>query len=75
MGEITSEQAQEYLKRFELLEEAQIAERRRASMQLRFRQLSALMSSRHAFGVEAGRERELDLVRERWARLRQALSG
>jgi hypothetical protein len=75
MADITPEQAHAYLKRFELLEEMQAAELRRTSVQSRFKQLSALMSSRHAFGEEADREHDLALVRERWARLRQALGG
>jgi hypothetical protein len=75
MADITPEQARAYLERFALLEEMQAAELRRASVQSRFKQLSALMSSRHAFGAEADRERDLALVRERWARLRQALGG
>jgi hypothetical protein len=53
MSKITPEQARAYLKRFELLEEVQAAELRRASVQSRFQQLSALMSSREAFGIES----------------------
>lgn len=75
MSKITPEQARAYLKRFELVEEVQAAELRRASVQSRFQQLSALMSSRHAFGSEPERERDLEVVRERWACLRRALGG
>ena len=75
MAKITPEQARAYLKRFELVEEVQTAEMRRASMESRFKQLSALMASRQAFGTEVDRERDLQVVRERWARLRQALGG
>jgi hypothetical protein len=75
MAEMTPEQAYAYLKRFELLEEVQAAELRAASVESRFKQLSALMSSRQAFGAEADRERDLQVVRERWAQLRRALGG
>ena len=72
MSKITPEQARAYLKRFELLEEVQSDEIRRDSVQSRFQQRSALMSSRQAFGPESERERGLEIVRERWARLRRA---
>ena len=75
MADITPEQAHAYLKRFELLEERQTAELRRASVETKFLQLSALMASRKIFGIESERERELQGVRERWARLRQASGG
>ena len=75
MSKITPEQARAYLKRFELLEEVQSAELARATVQSRFQQLAALMSSRHAFGSEPERERDLEVVRERWARLRRALGA
>jgi hypothetical protein len=75
MAEITPEQAHTYLKRFELLSEVQTRALQLASVESRFKQLSALMSSRRMFGIEADRERELAIVRERWARLRQALGG
>ncbi len=75
MASITPEQALAYLKRFELLAEVQAAELRHASVESRFKQLSALMSSRDVFGVETDREQDVSVARERWARLRQALGG
>jgi hypothetical protein len=75
MSELTPEQALAYLMRFEILDAARAVERSRSTIQSRFKQLSALMSSRHAFGVEALRERDVELVRKRWARLKQALDG
>ena len=75
MLKITPEQARAYLERFAALDEVHAEELSRASVESRFKQLSALMSSRHAFAVEADRERDLQIVRERWARLRQALGG
>ena len=44
-------------------------------METKLRQLAALMASRHLFGVEPDREAGVEAVRERWARLRQAVSG
>lgn len=72
MARITPDEARAYLRRFDLLEEIQEAEIRRASVQSRFQQLAALMSSRQVFGPEPHRERDLEIVRERWARLRRA---
>jgi hypothetical protein len=72
MSKITPEQARAYLKRYELLDGFQAAELARASVQSKFQQLSALMSSRHAFGSDPERERDLQVVRERWARVRRA---
>lgn len=75
MASITPEQALAYLQRFELLAEVQAAELQHASVESRFRQLSALMSSRHLFRAETDREQDVSIARERWDRLRQALGG
>ena len=44
-------------------------------METKLQQLAALMASRHVFGPEPDREAETRVVRERWVRLRRALSG
>ncbi len=44
-------------------------------METKLQQLAALMASRHVFGPEPDREAQIQVVRERWARLRRALSG
>jgi hypothetical protein len=44
-------------------------------MDTKLSQLSALMASRGLFGVDPERENGIRLVRERWARLWQALGG
>jgi len=75
MSAITREQAEAYLKRWELVRDAEAAELRRTSKATRFRQLAALVASRHLFGPEPDREAQVQEVRERWARLRQALGG
>jgi len=72
MAEITPEEARAYLERYRLLEKAEVSALRRTSMETRLRQLSALMSSRDVFGADPEREREIEVVRARWARLRQA---
>ena len=38
-------------------------------------EFAALMASRHVLGPEPDREEQIQVVRERWARLRRALSG
>ncbi len=44
-------------------------------METKLQQLAALMASRHVFGPEPDREAQVQGVRERWARLKRALSG
>ena len=71
----TPTEAQAYFKRWELVRELELIELRRASMDVKLRQLSALMASRRLFGVDTERENGVQLVRDRWACLRQALHG
>ena len=73
MVPITADEAEEYCRRWELLDEIELAALRRGSTATKLRQLSTLMASRGLFGVDPERERDLQPVRERWARLWQAL--
>jgi hypothetical protein len=75
MAAITPAEAQAYFKRWELVKEEEVAELRRTSMDTKLRQLSALMASRGLFGVDPERESGMQLVRDQWARLWQALGG
>jgi hypothetical protein len=75
MAAITPTEAQAYFKRWELVKERELIELRRTSMDVKLRQLSALMASRALFGVDPEREIGVQLVRNRWACLRQALGG
>ena len=75
MASITPAEAQAYFERWELVKEVELAELRRTSMDTKLRQLSALMASRSLFGVDPERENGTQLVRDRWARLWQALGG
>jgi hypothetical protein len=75
MAAITPTEAQAYFKRWELVREIELVELRRTSMDVKLRQLSALMASRGLFGVDPERENGVQLVRDRWACLRQALRG
>jgi hypothetical protein len=75
MAAINPTEAQAYFKRWELVEEIELVELRRTSMDVKLRQLSALMASRGLFGVDPDRENGVQLVRDRWACLRQALRG
>ena len=75
MAAITPAEARAYLKRWELVREIELIELRRTSMDVKLRQLSALMASRGIFGVDPNREQGVQLVRDRWACLRQVLSG
>jgi|ERR1700722_16764748 len=75
MAAITPTEAQAYFKRWELVREIELVELRRTSMDVKLRQLSALMASRGLFGLDPEREKGVHLVRDRWASLRQALRG
>jgi hypothetical protein len=75
MASITPAEAQAYFKRWDLVKEIELAELRRTSMDTKLRQLSALMASRSLFGVDLEREKGVQLVRDRWTRLWQALGG
>jgi hypothetical protein len=75
MAALTPAEAQAYVERWELVKEIELIELRRTSIEIKLRQLSALMASRGLFGVEPERAHGVQLVRERWARLRQALGG
>ena len=72
---VTPEQAFAYLRRWELVREAEARELRRTPLETKLQQLAALMASRHVFGPEPDREAQIQGVRERWARLKRALSG
>jgi hypothetical protein len=75
MASITPAEAQAYSKRWNLVKEVELAELRSTSMDTKLRQLSALMASRSLFGVDPERENGMQLVRDRWACLWQALGG
>ena len=72
---MTSEEAQAYLARWQLLRAVETAELQRTSMETKLQQLAALMACRDVFGPEPERDAQIREVRERWARLRRALDG
>jgi hypothetical protein len=74
VAKITPEEGRAYLLRWQLLRKAEEAELQRTTMDTKLRQLAALMVCRDVFQPEADREDQIREVRERWARLRQALS-
>lgn len=75
MAAMTPEQARGYIQRWTLVREFEAAELRHTSVETKLRQLAALMASRHLFGPEPDRERQILEVRDTWARLRQVLGG
>ena len=75
MAAITPAEAQAYFKRWEMVKEVELIELRRTSMETKLRQLSVLMASRGLFGADPEREHGVQLVRDRWTILRQALGG
>jgi len=75
MAALTAEQAKKYLDRWKLVHEAEIQELRNSAMDVKARQLSVLMASADLFAKDHNRQKEVDVVRERWARIRRALRG
>lgn len=75
MAPINPVQVRDYLAGLALANAFEIEELRRAPVELKLRQLWALMSSAHLFESDAEREAEVRKVRERWARLYRALGG
>jgi hypothetical protein len=75
MVAVTPEEALAYFRRWELVRDVEARELRRTPMETKLQQVAALMASRHVFGPEPDREAQIQIVRERWARLRRALSG
>ncbi len=75
MNAMTPEEARAYFKRWELVRDVEAGELRRATMETKFQQLAALMASRNLFGPDRDRESQVLEVRDRWTRLRRALSG
>jgi hypothetical protein len=75
MAPITSDQAEAYFYRWELVREARADELQRTSMDTKLQQLESLVASRQVFGPEPDREEGISSVRERWRLLRQVLGG
>ena len=75
MTSMTPAQARAYFKRWEAVEEFEIDELRRMPMEMKLRQLSALMASRHLFPLDPAREKGVRQVRRHWAKLRKVLGG
>ena len=73
MTAITSDEARAYFARWEMVREFETAELQRTTTDTKLRQLSALMAAGHLFGINPNRDSDVQAVRERWARLRQAI--
>jgi hypothetical protein len=74
MAAITPEQAQGYLDRWKLVRDAETAELRNTSFEIKLQQLGILMASRELFGADESREILVRTVRERWARIRRSFN-
>jgi hypothetical protein len=75
MLKMTPEEARAYLARWRLLRDVEAGELQRTSMEVKLRQLAALMAARDVFGPEPDRDAKVRDVRERWDHLRHVLSG
>ena len=72
---MTSEDARQYLERWRIAEEREIAELRAMPIETKARRLDALMASRHLFREDPEREKGVLEVRARWMLVRKALGG
>jgi hypothetical protein len=73
MHPIAPQDVRDYLERLALANEYEIQELRAATVELKLRQLWALMKSADLFEDEVARESGVRKIRERWARFHQAL--
>ena len=71
---MTPAEVREYLAGLALANDFEVEELRKASVELKLRQIWALMGSAHLFETSAQRDAEAGRVRERWARLYRALN-
>lgn len=67
---MTQAEAVAYVRRWRMVQAAEHAELRRASPELKLRQLAALMASVDWLGLRQALAEEEDEVRDRWRRLR-----
>jgi hypothetical protein len=75
MSDITPEDARGYVDRWSAANAAELDELRRTSMDTKLRQLTALVASRTWIVEDSARENEVDVVRRRWAQLKQVLGA
>jgi hypothetical protein len=75
MSSPSAPEVRAYLAGLSLANEFEIEELRKTAVELKLRQLWALMTSTDLFEKEGRRETEASEVRERWSRLHRALHG
>lgn len=69
---MTKAEGKAWARRWRLVNKREIEELRRTPMEVKLLQLALLMDSADEFGWETNREEEVNEVRERWKKLRQA---
>lgn len=74
MSSLDPRETRQYLAGLKLANDFEIEELRRAPLELKVRQLWALMTSAGLFEDDAARSAEFRDVRERWGRLYRAFS-
>jgi hypothetical protein len=75
MAAITPEQTREYLERWKLVKATEAKQLQRTPMETKLQQLAVLMASRALFPEDPQRQREVAVIRDRWAQIRKALGG
>lgn len=73
--QVDKQQALAFKARWAAANEAELAELRATSPEQKARQLAALMASARGLGWGEAPQAEVEAVRERWRRLRQARRG
>jgi len=72
---VSEREARAFVDRWRLVAEAERDELRRTPMKSKFAQLAALMASARALGWETTDPAEVEVVRARWAHLRERCRG
>jgi hypothetical protein len=75
MSRVSPQDALAFAQRWKLVRDMAATERQSTPIEIRFRQLSALMASRDLFGAEPDRAASAAAVRDRWSRLRQVANA
>ena len=68
---ISKAEAQAWMRRWRLVNEAEIDELRATPIETKFRQLAAMMAMAEGLDWQASTEVEIEAVRERWLRLKR----
>ena len=72
---MTTNQAQQYLRRWQLVAEAEREELCCTPIEIKIRQISALMQSARGLGWDTSNDEENSIAMKRWQHLREAFNA